>query len=224
MMIFTNELKPTDRERLIPIRKVDLHVHTSERSPCATSGEEEQIRAAIAAGLEAIFFTDHHRFIPLERLEILNREYAPFRVFGGIEVTSQGEDFILLGGREARLEVPDWPYSELHAWARANNAFIALAHPFRYHEGVQVDLERFPPDAIEVYSPNIRASSETHIRELAAHLNLPVLCNSDAHTSQRLGQYFNILEQSVFEEQDLFFMLKAGRFSCQKENQTAKSD
>ena len=75
------------------IHKVDLHVHTSERSPCAIASEDEQIRAAIAAGLDAIFITDHHRLVPVEQLDALNRTFAPFRIFGGIEVTSQGEDF-----------------------------------------------------------------------------------------------------------------------------------
>jgi hypothetical protein len=37
--------------------KVDLHVHTQERSPCARASEDEQIQAAIAAGLDAIFIT-----------------------------------------------------------------------------------------------------------------------------------------------------------------------
>ena len=34
--------------------KVDLHVHTKERSPCGRSSAVEQIQAAVSAGLGAI--------------------------------------------------------------------------------------------------------------------------------------------------------------------------
>ena len=65
--------------------KVDFHVHTAERSRCATAHQKEQIETAIAAGLDCIAITDHHKLVPLEELERLNRAYAPFRILGGIE-------------------------------------------------------------------------------------------------------------------------------------------
>ena len=194
---------------------VDLHVHTQERSPCARASEEEQIRAAIAAGLDAIFITDHHRFVPLERLDSLNRIFAPFRIFGGIEVTSQGEDFIILGLRDLQLESSSWPYPDLHAFVRAHGGFMALAHPFRYREQINVNLEQFPPDAIEVHSPNTPIAAEARIRDLANRLQVPVLCNSDAHSPERLGQYYNTLNHPVFNEQELLTALKADQFTCQ---------
>ena len=46
--------------------KIDLHVHARERSACAKEGEESQIRAAIAAGLDGIAFTDHHLLVERE--------------------------------------------------------------------------------------------------------------------------------------------------------------
>ena len=197
------------------ITNVDLHVHTSERSPCGTASEEQQIRAAIAAGLHAIFFTDHHRLVPDERLDELNRTFAPFRIFGGIEVTSQGEDLVILGLWDPRLESPDWLYPDLHAFVRAHGGFMALAHPFRYGDQVKVNIEQFPPDAIEVHSPNTPVAAEARIRELASRLQVQVLCNSDAHSSERLGQYYNILKHPVSKEQDLLASLKVGEFTCQ---------
>jgi predicted metal-dependent phosphoesterase TrpH len=197
------------------IINVDLHVHTSERSPCGTASEEQQIRAAIAAGLHAIFFTDHHRLVPDERLDELNRTFAPFRIFGGIEVTSQGEDLVILGLRDPRLESPDWLYPDLHAFVRAHGGFMALAHPFRYGDQVKVNIEQFPPDAIEVHSPNTPVAAEARIRGLAGRLQVPVLCNSDAHSTERLGQYYNMLNHPVSNEQNLLAALKVGEFTCQ---------
>ncbi len=200
----------------IAIRNVDLHVHTQERSPCAVASEEQQIRAAIAAGLDAFFITDHHRFVPTEQLDALNRTFTPFRVFGGIEVTSQSEDFIILGVRDLALESSSWIYPDLHAFVRAHGGFMALAHPFRYRDQVNVSLDQFPPDAIEVHSPNTPIAAEARIRELADRLHVPVLCNSDAHSPERLGQYFNTLNHPIFNEQELFAALKAGQFTLRK--------
>ena len=197
------------------IVKVDLHVHTLERSPCATASEEEQIRAAIAAGLDAIFITDHHRFVPIEQLDFLSREFAPFRIFSGIEVSSQGEDFLILGARDPLLESPNWIYPELHAWVHDHNGFIILAHPFRYREQINVDIGKFPPNAIEVHSPNTPIDSEARIRDLAALLKVPVLSNSDAHSTERLGKYYNLLDHPAINEQELFAALKASHFNCQ---------
>ncbi len=77
--------------------KIDLHVHASERSSCAVSGEESQIRAAIAAGLDGIAFTDHHRLVNPQRLEQLRQRYAPFKIYTGIEITANKEDWLVFG-------------------------------------------------------------------------------------------------------------------------------
>jgi histidinol phosphatase-like PHP family hydrolase len=66
--------------------KTDLHVHAKERSACGQSSEEEMIQAALACGLDGLAFTDHHRLVSPARLEELNRAYASFRVFCGIEI------------------------------------------------------------------------------------------------------------------------------------------
>jgi histidinol phosphatase-like PHP family hydrolase len=198
------------------ILKVDLHIHTQERSPCAIASEEEQIRAAIAAGLDAIFITDHHRFVPIDRLDSLNRMFAPFRIFSGIEVTSQDEDFVILGARDLWLETPNQSYPDLHAFVRAHGGFIVLAHPFRYREQINVDIEQFLPDAIEVHSPNTPVAAEVRIRDLANRLQVPVLCNSDAHSTERIGQYYNILNSPVTNERDLLIALKVGQFTYKK--------
>jgi histidinol phosphatase-like PHP family hydrolase len=194
--------------------KIDLHVHSKERSACGRASEEQQIRAAIAAGLDAIVFTDHHRLVPLERLRELNGTYAPFRVFGGIEVTTNGEDVLVLGIHDAELESSKWAYPDLHTFVRKHAGFIALAHPFRYHPQVEIEVERFVPDAIEVRSPNTPLEAEERIRAIASRLGIPVLCNSDAHTMDMLGTHYNILQESPSNEQELVTFLRSGRFTC----------
>ncbi len=194
--------------------KIDLHVHSKERSACGRASEEEQIRAAIDAGLDAIVFTDHHRLISPDRLQQLNEKYAPFRIFGGIEIAADGEDVLILGVHDPALESALWTYPALHAFVRARGGFIALAHPFRWHSTITLDLERFAPDAIEVRSANIPPDVEGRVRDLASRLGIPVLCNSDAHSTGPLGTYFNALERPPADEQDLVALLRSGQFTC----------
>lgn len=194
--------------------KVDLHVHASERSGCSTAPEEQQIQTAIAAGLDAIAFTDHNTLVPEERLIELNAKYAPFRIFTGIEITSDQEDFVVLGIHDYNLESPEMhSYPFLHAFVRRNNGYIFWAHPFRFRGVPAAAVAEFKPDAMEIRTWNTPYQVENRIRETAIELSLPVLCNSDAHQSERLGQFWNVLKDPVASDAELVAALKAGRFS-----------
>ena len=196
--------------------KIDLHVHTQERSSCAHSTEDEQIQAAISAGLDAIVITDHARLVPPERIDSLNRRYAPFRVFGGIEIDTggkpQGEHILVFGIHDQILEREDWAYADLHAFIRSRQGFMALAHPFRYRAHIDLPLEQYPVDAIEVFSHNTPPAAEAEIRFIASRLGLTLVSNSDAHTAEKLGKHYNILPQEVEDENNLVSLLKAGPF------------
>lgn len=192
--------------------KLDLHVHSSERSKCARSTDEEQVRAAIAAGLEGFFFTDHNRFIPPDKLASLNQQFSPFQIFRGIEITCTGEDFLVLGVPDADLERDDWQYTDLHRFVRERNGFIALAHPFRYRDFIAVDCEDYRPDAIEICSVNTPVTARTRISDLAKAWNIPTLSNSDAHSTERLGTYFNILDETPPDEAAILESLRNKRF------------
>jgi len=194
--------------------KIDLHVHSVERSACAVSGEEEQILAAIACGLDALVFTDHERLVAPEHIETLNRRYAPFRIFGAIEITVQEqEDVLVLGLHDPVLESGRWTYPALHAFVREHDGWLAIAHPFRYHPTINLDLERYPPDALEGCSMNIPPAKQPPIRDLAARLGIPVVCNSDAHVTQSLGVAYNDLHETPADERVLIDLLRTARFS-----------
>ena len=112
------------------------------------------------------------------------------------------------------LERRRWSYPELYTFVRENNGFVALAHPFRFDPYIQLDLERFPPDAIEAYSTNISKGGEARLLSLAESLGVYVLSNSDAHHTKALGQYYNVLARVPSNERELIEILKSGQFTC----------
>ncbi len=195
--------------------KIDLHVHASERSGCSSAGEEQLIRAAIAHGLDGLVFTDHHRLVDVEHLDELNNRHAPFRVFGGIEISLvEGEDVIVLGLHDPSLEERDWTYPEVWQFVRDHDGFLALVHPFRYSDHISIDIQTLPPDAIEAHSIHINRSQAQLIDRVREDLYLPGLCNSDAHRVEHVGIYCNEMEQSVETQNELLAELRAGAYSC----------
>jgi predicted metal-dependent phosphoesterase TrpH len=190
--------------------KIDMHVHTKERSPCAHSTEEEMIEAAIEHGLDGLVITDHERLVPCERLRALNARYAPFRVFGGVELHVEGEDLLVLGVHDAALEARTWHYPALHRWVVQRGGALILAHPFRHRKEICVDIETYPPHAIEVRSINTPAEEEAHIRAIAERLGLDPVCNSDAHRAADMGRYYTSLTQDPVDDQELAQSLRNG--------------
>lgn len=189
--------------------KIDLHVHAMERSACARIGEESQIQAAIRAGLDGVAITDHNRLVPAGRLAELNKKYAPFRIFTGIEVDADREHLLVIGVHDPLLEKPGWHYPELRDFVHWRGGFIALAHPFRYGPELRIDIEQFPPDGIEVKSVNTPANYEGQIRALAARLGLALLENTDAHFAGQMGSYYNDLPEMASSDRELVEILKS---------------
>jgi hypothetical protein len=193
--------------------KIDLHVHTRERSSCAHASTDSMIWAAIDSGLDGLVITDHDRLVPRERLTYLNAKYAPFRVFSGVEVTTRGEHVLVLGVQSERLEEMWWTYPDLHAFVVDRGGFLAVAHPFRFNSArIEVDVDRFPPHALEAYSHNTPRSAASRIADVAARLGVPLLANSDAHHVGGIGDYYNLLDDEPEDMPALVRMLKEGAF------------
>jgi predicted metal-dependent phosphoesterase TrpH len=197
--------------------KIDLHVHASERSACSRSGEQEIIRAAARFGLDALAFTDHQQLVSLDRVAQLNRIHDPFRIFSGIEVhTLEEEDLLVIGVSDPALGGRDWLYAELYDFARSRNAFLALAHPFRFHDTIRVDIETRRPDAIEVASTNIDPAAEPRVHKMIARLGCHALHASDAHQADRVGMFYVNVTGSPATDAELAELLRRGSFTCER--------
>jgi len=198
---------------------LDCHVHTSDASPCAIHSADMMIRRAIGCGLDGICITDHNRCLPQPRIDALNRAYAPFRVFGGIEIQIEGDHFLVLGVHDDLLEQKAWQYPELHSFVREKGGFLALAHPLRYWGGTNANLYTYRPDAIEFYSVNMKKYNRETKQELVRLANalggLKPLANSDAHSVKDYS-YCNILDSVPADESELIAMLKRGAYHLRR--------
>lgn len=183
--------------------KIDLHVHSSERSVCSVMTADEQIQAAIRAGLDGIAITDHDQLVPPAELAALRQRYAPFVLFTGIEVSASDNHWVVIGLPDPALERLDWRYPDLHRFVRAGGGLILLAHPFRYKPQLEVNLDRHTPDGIEVRSSNTPRAKEGEIRQLAARLGMVPVTNSDAHHPGVIGQYATRLPRPAANDREL---------------------
>ncbi len=183
--------------------KIDLHVHASERSDCARVSEADQIKAARAAGLDGLAFTDHHRLASTTHLAELNQKAAPFKVFTGIEITADHEDWLVFGVNDPALESQLWDYPSLRRFVRRMGGVIILAHPYRYQPEIRADVIGLPPDGIELKSRNTPRQYEALIRGVAATLGLALLCNSDAHLRGDIGDFYNEFPGEIADDHDL---------------------
>lgn len=143
----------------------------------------------------------------------MNRKFAPFRIYGGIEISIDGEDLLVFGLQDSVLETTRWRYPDLRAFVRERHGLLVLAHPFRYHARIDLDLVSCTPDAIELHSTNTPVTYAAVIREIAAALRLPMLSNSDAHTAGAIGRHFNLIEVETGDEREIVERLREGDFA-----------
>ncbi|MCG2719051.1 MAG: PHP domain-containing protein [Nanoarchaeota archaeon] len=202
--------------------KIDLHVHSSERSRCGVACEEDQIQSAIDKGLNALVFTDHYNLVPKDRLKELNDKYSPFRIFGGIEVSvrydGKYEDIIVLGVDDPKIETSIknmWGYDELYNFVVNHDGYLAIVHPYRYRDDI-VDIGNFPPHAVELYSSKLEDGKHEKRIELAKKWDCHLITNSDSHETDTVGVYYNELFDTPKNEKELIKILKEGRYQISK--------
>lgn len=194
---------------------IDFHVHTSECSDSASSTAKEQVEAAIKKGLDAIFITDNHKLFPQKEIDKLNVEYAPFKVYQGIEVTIKGEaqeDFVIIGVHDKKLEKDDWSYEDLYKFVHSKGGALILVHPYRYSDQVNVDIWEYPPDAVEVLSSISGKKNYERRKRLASVVSKPEVTNSDSHVATTAGCFYNMFPVNCDSEELILHSLLDGTF------------
>ena len=201
---------------------IDLHVHTSQASPCSSAPVDELIRQAKRSGLDAVCLTDHNHVWNPDAVEELRRKHD-FLVLRGNEVTTDQGDMLVYGLDKEIKGIT--PLAQLRQDVLAAGAFMAAAHPFRGFlllgvGGLGLTVERAVErelfamvDGLEIRNGKVTAEENAFAQQVAATLGLPALGGSDAHQVGEVGRYATCFEEPVRNEEELVAALRSGRYS-----------
>ncbi len=210
--------------------RIDLHTHTSPRSPCSNIDPLELIREASRLKLDGICLTEHQVLWQPEEVEELARG-ARIRVFRGNEFTTNQGDVLVFGYEQDVKEL--LTIQELRDRVSAAGGFMIAAHPFRGFKTFGVGQLQMNVgqactwkvfdfvDAIEIRNGNDSPEESDMAAQVAARLGLPGTAGSDAHEVDEIGKWTTDFEREIENERQLVEELRAGRFSVPPDARSA---
>jgi predicted metal-dependent phosphoesterase TrpH len=207
------------REKISREMTIDLHVHTSDASPCSSAPVDAIIDEAKRIGLDGICLTDHNYIWDPEVVEDLQQRHG-FLVLRGNEITTDQGDMVVFGFHKdikgiIKLE-------ELRAEVSKVGGFMIVAHPFRGFLTFGIGQLGLTPekamarplfesvDAVEVLNSKSTAKENDFAAKVALGLNLPATGGSDAHEVSEVGIFATRFHQGLKDERELVEALKAG--------------
>lgn len=209
--------------------RIDLHIHTSPRSPCSNLDPLDLIQEARRLGLDGICLTEHQVVWNPEEVNDLEEE-GGIKIFWGNEFTTNQGDILVFGFEKDLKQL--LTIQELRDEVNAVEGFMIAAHPFRgfktfgigqLHMTVEqaCKLKVFDfVDAIEVKNGRLSDEENNMAIKVAAQLGLPGTAGSDAHSVGEVGKWVTEFEREVRNEQELVEELRAGRFTIVNEGRT----
>jgi len=202
--------------------RIDLHTHTSPRSPCSSIDPLELVREASRLGLDGICLTEHQvLWQPDEIVELA--QGTPVKIFRGNEFTTNQGDILVFGYEEDLKEL--LMIEDLRDRVTAAGGFMIAAHPFRgfktfgigqlqmtVEQGCSRKVFEFV-DAVEIRNGKVSDQENDMAARVTARLGLPGTAGSDAHRVDEVGKWVTDFERTIETEQELVEELKAGRFA-----------
>lgn len=205
---------------------IDFHVHTMHGSSDSALSVPDLIYEAAQVGLDGVCLTEHRG--PWDRWEFdtMQRNCQQLFFVNGMEIDSPTCHLTVFGLDRSIGGVHD--PSVLRRIADAEDAFIILAHPFRYFlsqpgnnllfQGIRsfTDILTHPifdlVDAIEVANGGTSTAENDLARDVAKALGKPSVGGSDAHSTHGLGRFVTIFDDAFHDAAGLMRALRAGRF------------
>ncbi len=202
--------------------RIDLHTHTSPRSPCSSIDPLDLVREATRLQLDGICLTEHQVVWGPDEVAELAGE-AKLKIFRGNEFTTNQGDILVFGFEKDIVEL--LTIEELRDEVVAAGGFMIAAHPFRGFKTfgigqLQMTVEQACTrkvfdfvDALEIRNGKVSEEENGMATKVAARLGLPGTGGSDAHRVDEVGKWVTDFERAIGSEQELVEELRAGRFS-----------
>jgi predicted metal-dependent phosphoesterase TrpH len=203
--------------------RIDLHTHTSPRSPCSNIDPLELVREAARLRLDGICLTEHQVLWRPDEIAELAQE-ANVAIFRGNEFTTNQGDILVFGYQEDVKEL--LVIEDLRDRVIEAGGFMIAAHPFRGFKTfgigqLQMTVEQACSrkvfdfvDAIEVRNGKLSDEENDMAARVAAQVDLPGTAGSDAHALDEVGKWVTDFERSIENDRDLVKELRAGRFTA----------
>ena len=201
---------------------IDLHVHTSEASPCSSAPLGDLVTEAKRIGLDGICLTDHnHVWDPKTLAEL--RQRHDFLILRGNEIATDQGDMLVFGFDGDIKGV--MRLDELRRKVLKTGGFIIAAHPFRGFLTFGIGQLGLTPekamerplfqhvDAVEVLNSKVSDKENRFSSQVAAGLGLPGTGGSDAHEVEEVGVYATRFSDTITNEEELVGALKGGSYS-----------
>ncbi|MCK5539894.1 MAG: PHP domain-containing protein [Deltaproteobacteria bacterium] len=200
---------------------IDLHLHTSPASPCASDSVDAMIEEAKRVSLHGVCLSDHNYVWSAEAVQAL-REKHDFPVFRVNEIVTEQGDMLVFGFYEDIQGIIK--LSELKKQVAAVGGFIVAAHPFRGFltfgaDDVGLTSEKAMAremfkwvDGVETLNGKVTATENGLALEVANGLGLPATGGSDAHDISTVGLFATAFEQVINDEEELLAALKEGKY------------
>ncbi len=200
---------------------IDMHLHTSPASPCASDSVDAMIKEAKRIGLQGICLTDHNHVWSADAVQAL-REKHDFLVLRANEIITEQGDILVFGFDEDIQGIIK--LAELKKRVAAVGGFIVAAHPFRGFLTFGADDVGLTPDSamaremfkwvdgVETLNGKVTDTENKLSQDVAKGLGLPSTGGSDAHDVSTVGVYATAFDEIINGEEALLAALKTGKY------------
>ena len=201
--------------------KVELHLHTSAYSGCATNTPDEMMRRLIKCGYEAVYITEHDAVWNDRQLERVRANFPKLKIFPGVEVTltdfQSVQHLIVLGTNDPDyLQIAD--EATILGKAADEGHLTILAHPFRWPGGAFMLGKGLRPDALECHTPNHGPQAAQMASTVNNSLGIALVNASDAHSTEMIDQFWIETDSPLEQADDIHQIILKGAYkNCSRE-------
>ena len=184
--------------------RAELHCHNSfsnfhvgEKEPpydCSV-GVREQLEAALAAGIDAVFVTNHNTLDGYPQMLRCPRDHGKFSgmaVFPAEEITIDTGAHVLAYGLREQVE-PGMPLDETLEQIRRQDGVSSAPHPFSILDALRERASEC--DMVEAFnSNNVDLFSNARACEFALERGMTAVAGSDSHVLSTMGRCVNEID------------------------------